>query len=80
METVAELETQEVDNGIDVPGPEVFTACTSCGHRSCMYFYFMGDLMPFCMHHGEKSFEKLTDLDAPLVADYRKHLTKEQRA
>lgn len=75
--TLIEPEATEAEESIAVPGPEEFIACTSCGHRSYMHFFFMGDLLSFCAHHGDKSFEKLTDLEAPLLADYRSTLTSD---
>ena len=68
--TLVEPELTEEDSVV-IPDMGEFVSCTQCGHRSYMFFFFMDDLLPFCVHHGEKNFEKLTDLEAPLVADYR---------
>lgn len=59
----------------DVPASGEFVACTSCGHRSYMHFYFMDDFMSFCAHHGEASMLKLESLGASLVADHRDDLS-----
>lgn len=79
METVAEplvslTEEDQIEFGIDIPGPEEFVACTTCGHRSYMHFYFSDDLMSFCGHHGAKGEGKLISLGASIVADYRDRL------
>lgn len=69
VEVLEDGETLEFS--IDVPEPgDKSIRCQSCGAESYMHFYFMGDFMSFCAHHGNKSHEKLVSLGGSLVADY----------
>jgi len=68
------LETEE-EVTVHVPAPDEFVACTQCGHRSSMHYFFRDGLLSYCKHHGEQHEAKLTELGAFIVLDTRDQLT-----
>lgn len=77
--TTATLEDPQQDEDvIDIPVSGEFVPCTTCHNRSYMHFFFLGDLMSFCKHHGEKGEDRLQTLGGTLVADYRDDLIEDR--
>jgi hypothetical protein len=72
----ATLEHEEVKDiqSYDIPGPEEFVACTTCGVKSYLFFWFKDGLMPFCGHHGSASKNRIEELGGVVVFDNREAL------
>lgn len=87
MEAITELKTPVTEltdldfdtESLDLPQSGDFVACGQCGHRSYMHYFFMDGLLSYCKNHGERNAEKLGELGAPLVADFRSELYEENR-
>jgi len=76
MSAIAEIleDGETIEFSVDVPDKDEFVPCTTCGHRSCLHFWYKDDIMSFCKNHGERGWEKLELLGADLIADYREEL------